>query len=102
MEIFPGISIDSGVRFSKPCLAGTRIDVGAVVGAWRLAKALRPCKGRTTSLTSKSYRASLRSACSRPCTRGGESGPVKLLLDENFPLPLYYQLRAAGLDVFGK
>jgi len=24
---------------------------------------------------------------------------VKLLLDENFPLPLYHNLRAAGLDV---
>ena len=33
MEIFPGISIDPGVRFGKPCLTGTRIDVVAVVGA---------------------------------------------------------------------
>jgi uncharacterized protein (DUF433 family) len=33
MEIFPGISMDSGIRFGKPCLTGTRIDVAAVVGA---------------------------------------------------------------------
>lgn len=33
MEIFPGILMDSGIRFGKPCLAGTRIDVATVVGA---------------------------------------------------------------------
>ncbi len=31
MEIFPGISMDPGVRFGKPCLTGTRIDVATVV-----------------------------------------------------------------------
>ena len=33
MEIYPGISMDPGIRFGKPCLAGTRIDVATVVGA---------------------------------------------------------------------
>ena len=33
MEIFPGISMDAAVRFGKPCLSGTRIDVATVVGA---------------------------------------------------------------------
>jgi uncharacterized protein (DUF433 family) len=33
MEIFPGISMDASVRFGKPCLLGTRIDVATVVGA---------------------------------------------------------------------
>jgi uncharacterized protein (DUF433 family) len=33
MEIFPGISMDPGIRFGKPCLTGTRIDVVIVVGA---------------------------------------------------------------------
>ena len=33
MEIFPGISMDPGIRFWKPCLTGTRIDVATVVGA---------------------------------------------------------------------
>ena len=31
MEIFPGVSMDPNVRFGKPCLAGTRIDVATVV-----------------------------------------------------------------------
>lgn len=33
MEIFPGITLDPAVRFGKPCLAGTRLDVATVVGA---------------------------------------------------------------------
>jgi len=33
LEIFPGISLDPGVRFGKPCLAGTRMDVATVIGA---------------------------------------------------------------------
>jgi uncharacterized protein (DUF433 family) len=33
MEIFPGISMDPKVRFGKPCLTGTRVDVATVVGA---------------------------------------------------------------------
>jgi uncharacterized protein (DUF433 family) len=33
MEIFPGISLDPEVRFGKPCLSGTRIDVASVIGA---------------------------------------------------------------------
>jgi uncharacterized protein (DUF433 family) len=32
MEIFPGISMDPDVRFGKPCLTGTRMDVATVVG----------------------------------------------------------------------
>ena len=33
MEIFPGISMDPAIRFGKPCLVGTRIDVATVVEA---------------------------------------------------------------------
>ena len=33
MEIFPGITVDPDVRFGKPCVTGTRVDVAAVVGA---------------------------------------------------------------------
>jgi uncharacterized protein (DUF433 family) len=33
MEVFPGISMDPDVRFGKPCVTGTRIDVATVVAA---------------------------------------------------------------------
>jgi uncharacterized protein (DUF433 family) len=33
VEIFPGISLDPGIRFGKPCIVGTRVDVATVVGA---------------------------------------------------------------------
>ncbi len=33
MEIFPGITVDPDVRFGKPCIADTRVDVATVVGA---------------------------------------------------------------------
>jgi uncharacterized protein (DUF433 family) len=33
MEIFPGISVDPGIRFGKPCLVGTRVDVATVIDA---------------------------------------------------------------------
>ncbi|MBI4467881.1 MAG: DUF433 domain-containing protein [Acidobacteria bacterium] len=33
MEVYPGISMDAGIRFGKPCIVGTRIDVATVVGA---------------------------------------------------------------------
>jgi uncharacterized protein (DUF433 family) len=33
VEIFPGISVDPGTRFGKPCIVGTRVDVATVVGA---------------------------------------------------------------------
>jgi uncharacterized protein (DUF433 family) len=33
MEVFPGVSMDPDVRFGKPCLSGTRIDVATIVGA---------------------------------------------------------------------
>jgi uncharacterized protein (DUF433 family) len=33
MEVFPGISLNPDVRFGKPCISGTRIDVTTIVGA---------------------------------------------------------------------
>jgi uncharacterized protein (DUF433 family) len=33
MEVFPGVSMDPDVRFGKPCITGTRIDVATIVGA---------------------------------------------------------------------
>jgi len=33
MEVFPGISMDPDVRFGKPCITGTRVDIATVVGA---------------------------------------------------------------------
>jgi uncharacterized protein (DUF433 family) len=31
MEVFPGVSMDPNVRFGKPCLTGTRIDIATIV-----------------------------------------------------------------------
>ena len=31
MEVFPGVSMDPAVRFGKPCIAGTRLDVASVI-----------------------------------------------------------------------
>jgi uncharacterized protein (DUF433 family) len=33
VEVFPGITMDPDVRFGKPCITGTRVDVATVVGA---------------------------------------------------------------------
>lgn len=33
MEVFPGVSMDPAIRFGRPCLTGTRVDVATVVGA---------------------------------------------------------------------
>ena len=33
MEVFPGVSMDPDVRFEKPCVTGTRIDIATIVGA---------------------------------------------------------------------
>jgi uncharacterized protein (DUF433 family) len=32
MEVFPGISIDPKIRFGRPCIKGTRLDVATVLG----------------------------------------------------------------------
>ena len=31
MEVFPGITMDPDVRFGKPCITGTRVDVATIV-----------------------------------------------------------------------
>jgi uncharacterized protein (DUF433 family) len=33
MEIFPGVSVDARIRFGKPCLVGTRVDVATIIDA---------------------------------------------------------------------
>ncbi len=32
MEVFPNIVMDPDIRFGKPCIKGTRLDVATVVG----------------------------------------------------------------------
>ena len=32
MEVYPGITMDPGVRFGKPCIKVTKIDVATVLG----------------------------------------------------------------------
>jgi hypothetical protein len=85
MEVFPGISMDPDVRFGKPCLSGTRIDVATVVGAL--------AAGESTETVAHEYsltrrRSTLRSPMrhiSRLTFHRRWSSLVKILLDENFP-----------------
>jgi len=51
MEVFPGISMDPDVRFGKPCISGTRIDVATIVGAL--------AAGESTDTVSAEYALSL-------------------------------------------
>ena len=80
MEIFPGISVDPDVRFGKPCIKGTRMDVATVVGLFAPAKRLRRSPANTSSLLSKSVRHSptrptLLHTCRRLFARRRESFP---------------------------
>jgi uncharacterized protein (DUF433 family) len=51
MEIFPGISVDPDVRFGKPCIKGTRMDVATVVGLF--------AAGETIETVSSEYQLSV-------------------------------------------
>jgi uncharacterized protein (DUF433 family) len=51
MEIFPGISVDPDVRFGKPCIKGTRMDVATVVGLF--------AAGETVETVSSEYQLSV-------------------------------------------
>ena len=33
MEVYPGITMDPEIRFGKPCIKGTRVDVATVLGS---------------------------------------------------------------------
>jgi uncharacterized protein (DUF433 family) len=51
MEVFPGVSMDPDVRFGKPCLVGTRIDVATIVGYL--------ASGQSMETTAADYRLSI-------------------------------------------
>jgi len=51
MEIFHGVSIDPDVRFGKPCITGTRMDVATVVGLF--------AAGETVETVSSEYELSV-------------------------------------------
>ncbi len=63
MEIFPGISMDPGIRFGKPCLTGTRIDVATVMGALAAGESIERCRTPMPSRANKSFRASICDTC---------------------------------------
>jgi uncharacterized protein (DUF433 family) len=61
VEVFPGITMDPGVRFGKPCIAGTRVDVATVVGALAAGETLTRIQDEY-SLTADQVNAALRYA----------------------------------------
>ncbi len=61
MEIFPGISVNPDIRFGKPCLAGTRIDVATVLNALASGDSIEEVK-ETYQLTDEQVLSALRYA----------------------------------------
>ncbi len=61
MEIFPGISVNPDIRFGKPCLAGTRIDVATVLNALASGNSIEEVK-ETYQLTDEQVLSALRYA----------------------------------------
>ena len=100
MEVFPGVSMDPDIRFGKPCLSGTRIDVATIVGA--------VAAGESADTVAAEIRAEPRTGPRRAGVRSARrSAPpasrssriVKVLLDENFPLGLVRALELDGVEV---
>lgn len=56
-----GISMDPGIRFGKPCLIGTRIDIATVVGALAAGESFEEVQ-EAYSLTREQILAALRYA----------------------------------------
>ena len=61
VEVFPGITMDPDVRFGKPCIAGTRVDVATVVGAVAAGESFKTIEAEY-SLTQEQVQAALRYA----------------------------------------
>ena len=45
MEVYPGITMDPAVRFGKPCIKGTRIDVATVLGRFAAGDKIEDTQG---------------------------------------------------------
>ena len=60
-EVFPGITMDPEVRFGKPCITGTRIDVATVIGAIAAGESIEAVE-QSYDLTTKQVQAALQYA----------------------------------------
>jgi uncharacterized protein (DUF433 family) len=60
-EVFPGITMDPEVRFGKPCITGTRIDVATVIGAIAAGESIEAVE-QSYDLTKKQVQAALQYA----------------------------------------
>jgi uncharacterized protein (DUF433 family) len=58
MEVFPGITMDPDVRFGKPCITGTRMDVATIVGLFAAGETVDTVMAEY-ALTSEQVRAAL-------------------------------------------
>ena len=45
MEVFPGITMDPEIRFGKPCIKGTRIDVATILGRFAAGERVEEIQG---------------------------------------------------------
>ena len=93
MEVYPGITMDSEVRFGKPCIKGTRIDVATVLGRFAAGDKIEDIQ-EDYRLTRDQVMSAL--ACSRASTSRRQIRMI-VLLDENFPLRFYTRLQKEGL-----
>ena len=99
VELFRRITMEPDVRFGKPCITGTRVDVATVVGAVGAGESIEAVQ-EAFELTRDQVpqRSALRSLCCRspPPSRQGGFLSLKILLDQKFPLQIYRRLIDAG------
>ena len=92
MEVYPGITMDPGVRFGKPCIKVTKIDVATVLGRFAAGDKIEDIQELSTHPGSSYGCSRLRHPRSRASAHRRQIRMI-ILLDENFPLRFYTRNR---------